>query len=90
MHCRPVVRYTTPAAITLVLNMFVHPLNEQGQHDLELLISAANLIRCISTIRLKPSEVAYIKDTNSFVMELVFLGTCAIRKASREETDHGT
>lgn len=90
MRCRPVVRYATPAAITLVLNMLVHPLNEQGQHDLELLISASNLIRCMTTSSLTPSEVACIKDTNSFIMELVFLGTCAIRKASREETDHGT
>lgn len=69
--------------------MLVHPLNEQGQHDLELLISTSNLIRCMATNSLTPSEVAYIKDTSSFVMELVFLGTCAIRKASREEVDHG-
>lgn len=90
MDCRPVVRYATPAAITLVLNMLVHPLNEQGQHDLELLISASNLIRCMTTSPLTPGEVACIKDTNSFIMELVFLGTCAIRKASREEADHET
>lgn len=90
MHYRPVVRYATPAAITLVLNMLIHPLNEQGQHDLELLISASNLIRCMTTRPLTPNEVACIKDTNSFIMELVFLGTCAIRKAGRDETDQGT
>lgn len=90
MHCRPVVRYATPAATTLVLNMLVHPLNEQGQHDLELLISTSNLTRCMTTGRLTPSEVACIKDTSSFVMELVFLGTCAIRKASKEETNYET
>lgn len=90
MRYRPVVRYATPASITLVLNILVHPLNEQGQQDLELLISAGNLIRCMTTSPLTPSELTCIKDTNSFIMELVFLGTCAIRKASREQADHRT
>lgn len=70
--------------------MLVHPLNEQGQHDLELLISTSNLIRCMTTSSMTAGEVACIKDTSSFVMELVFLGTCAIRKASREEANHDT
>jgi hypothetical protein len=42
----------------------------------------------MTTSTLAPSEVAYIKDTSSFIMELVFLGTCAMRKAGRDEADH--
>lgn len=90
-YCRPVIRYAAPAAITLFLNMLIHPFNEQGQRDLELLIASSNLIRSMATSsKLTPDEVAYIKNTSSFMMELVFLGTCAIRKAGREEADCGT
>lgn len=90
IYCRPVIRYAASAAITLFLNMLIHPHNEQGQRDLELLIASSNLIRSMAASPLAPDEVAYLKNTSSFMMELVFLGTCAIRKAGREEADCGT
>lgn len=87
MYRSSVVRYATPAAITILLEMLVHPRSEQVQSDLELLIAASNSIRRMATSMSAPSEVAYIKNTSSFIMELVFLGTCAIRKAGRVEAD---
>lgn len=52
-------------------------------------MSASNLIRRMPTSTLAPGEVASIKDTTSFVMGLVSLGTCAITRAGRDEVDKG-
>ncbi|KAJ5390383.1 uncharacterized protein N7496_001451 [Penicillium cataractarum] len=52
--------------------------------DLELLISAANTIRNMPVRALTKTEVSHIRELSKFVMRLVWLGTCAVTKAEKE------
>ncbi|KAJ5653952.1 hypothetical protein N7490_000955, partial [Penicillium lividum] len=84
---RFVTFYSSTAALSLFLNIVIHPLDSQSRLDLELLISAANMIRNIPVRALTQGEVARVQDIGSFVMRLVWLGTCAVTKAEKEECD---
>lgn len=79
--------YSSTAALSLFLNIVIHPLDSQSRLDLELLISAANIIRNIPVRALTQGEVARVQETGNFVMRLVWLGTCAVTKAEKEERD---
>jgi hypothetical protein len=81
---RFVTFYSIAAALTLFLNIVIHPLDAQSRIDLELLISAANTIRNMPVRALTKSEVSHIRELSKFVMRLVWLGTCAVTKAERE------
>lgn len=70
--------------MALWFNILLDPLDPQSSADLELLSSAADLVRSIPVRRLTPREVAYMKLVDSFVAELVRLGKCAIAKMTRE------
>lgn len=63
----------------------MHPLFTQAQLDLELLISAANLIRGIQSHALTKREMDRVQETSNFIMRLVWLGSCAVTKAKRED-----
>ncbi|KAF3386318.1 hypothetical protein F1880_000258, partial [Penicillium rolfsii] len=76
--------YSTAAALTLFLNIVIHPLDTQSRIDLELLISAANTIRNMPVQALTKSEHFHIRELSKFIMRLVWLGTCAVTKAERE------
>jgi hypothetical protein len=75
--------YFTTAAMSLFLNIVIHPLDPQAQLDLELLMSAANTMRSIPARNLTQAEIARVHEESKFVMRLVWLGTCAMTKADR-------
>ncbi|KAJ6109459.1 hypothetical protein N7486_001694 [Penicillium sp. IBT 16267x] len=81
---RFITAYSTTAATSLFLNIVIHPLDKQAQRDLELLISAANMIRNMPMTTSTQREANRIQETASFVMRLVWLGSCAVTKAERE------
>ncbi|KAJ5746001.1 hypothetical protein N7520_011183 [Penicillium odoratum] len=84
---RFVTLYSSTAALSLFLNIVIHPLDSQSRLDLELLISAVNMIRNIPVRALTQGEITRVQETGSFVMRLVWLGTCAVTKAEKEECD---
>ncbi|KAK6218495.1 fungal specific transcription factor [Colletotrichum tabaci] len=86
-HLWFLIFYTTNAAISLFLNIVIHPEEVDGQLDLELLISAANTLRMIKPRGAVPDEGARIQQHSDFIMWLVWLGSCAITK-QREENGH--
>ncbi|KAJ5553258.1 hypothetical protein N7494_002636 [Penicillium frequentans] len=86
---RFITAYSTTAATSLFLNIVIHPLDKQAQRDLELLISAANMIRNMPMVTLTQRETNLIQETASFVMRLVWLGSCAMTKAEREINSTG-
>ncbi|KAK2040917.1 fungal-specific transcription factor domain-containing protein [Colletotrichum somersetense] len=73
--------YTTNAAISLFLNIIIHPEEADGQLDLELLISAANTIRIMKPRTTVKGEGTRIQQHSEFIMWLVWLGSCAITKS---------
>lgn len=73
--------------MSLFLNIVIHPLDAQASLDLELLISAANLIRNMSVRTLMQSEIDCVQELSNFVMRLVWLGTCAVTKAQKEQKE---
>ncbi|KAJ5295538.1 hypothetical protein N7508_010359 [Penicillium antarcticum] len=75
--------YFTTAAMSLFLDIVIHPFNPQAQLDLELLMSAANTMRSLATCKLTQSEVARVQEESKFVLRLVWLGTCAMTTADR-------
>lgn len=81
---RAVVFYPTAAMMSLFFNLLMNPLEEQAQADLELLSSAAGLVRQMPVRRLTPHELAHMKLVNDFVAELIRLSKCAIAKATKE------
>lgn len=89
MTCRFLIFYTTNAAISLFLNIVIHPEEVDGQLDLELLISAANTLRVIKPRGAVPDEGARIQQHSDFIMWLVWLGSCAITKQREENGHHG-
>ena len=69
--------------MALFLNLLIHPLDAQSQRDLELLVSTTNLVRSMPVHTLTHGEIERVQETGSFVMGLVWLGSCAIMKAER-------
>ncbi|OHF03988.1 fungal specific transcription factor domain-containing protein [Colletotrichum orchidophilum] len=80
--------YATNAAISLFLNMIIHPEDSDGQLDLELLISAANAIRTAIPSASTHDESTRIQRTSDFIMWLTWLGSCAITKSKEEGLQH--
>lgn len=70
--------------MSIFFNILMHPLEDQAKVDLELLSSAADLVKSMPASRLTPHELAYMKLVNDFVAELIRLCNCAIAKATRE------
>jgi hypothetical protein len=68
----------------LFLHILAEPSAPKAKADMELLSSAADLIRSMPIHRLTPHETGHIELVNDFITELVRLGNCAIFKTSRE------
>ncbi|RSL97755.1 hypothetical protein CEP52_010738 [Fusarium oligoseptatum] len=79
-----VVFYPTAAMMSLFFNLLMNPLEDRAQADLELLSSAAGLVRQLPVRRLTPHELSHMKLVNDFVTELIRLCKCAIAKATKE------
>ncbi|KAH6988259.1 hypothetical protein BKA56DRAFT_578558 [Ilyonectria sp. MPI-CAGE-AT-0026] len=86
-----IVFYPTAAILTLFFNILIRPLDPQAKFDLELLKSAADIIKSIPVWRLTPYEIEYVEAVDEFAAELVRLGNCAIVKEARarEQQKHG-
>lgn len=82
---RFIIFYPATAAMSLFLNMVIHPLDDDVHLDLERLVSSANVIRSIPTQDLTDEEIRLVRDVRDFIMGLVWLGTSAITKANSEE-----
>ena len=80
-----IVPYLTTAAMSLFLNILIHPLDHTAQLDLETLISVANTVRNTLGGESTHGERSLLQGTSDFVMRLVWLGTCAVTKATRTE-----
>ncbi|CAG7947779.1 unnamed protein product [Penicillium salamii] len=81
---RLIVSYLTTAAMSLFLNIIIHPLDHMAQMDLETMISVANTICNTHGNESTQGERCRLQETSDFVMRLVWLGTCAVTKARRE------
>lgn len=85
---RLIVSYLTTAAMSLFLNIIIHPLDHMAQMDLETMISVANTICNTHGNESTQGERCRLQETSDFVMRLVWLGTCAVTKARREWACH--
>ncbi|WAO96976.1 Zn(2)-C6 fungal-type domain-containing protein [Fusarium falciforme] len=79
--------YPFVAAMSLFMNILIHPLDPQVQIDLEILASTISIFQNVPVQALTSDETEYIKEMNNFVTELVRLGNCALWKARREEKE---
>ncbi|KAF4910932.1 putative transcriptional regulatory protein [Colletotrichum fructicola] len=81
------IHHATNAAISLFLDMIIHPCSSNGSLDLELLISAANTIKSLANRVRTPVEADRVQETGDFFMWLMWLGSCAIAKAKEAPFD---
>ncbi|KAM5372492.1 hypothetical protein ACJZ2D_007530 [Fusarium nematophilum] len=79
--------YPPVAAMSLFMNILIHPVDTQAKNDLEILASAVSIFQNVAVRTLTNDEIEHIQELNNFVTELVRLGNCAIWKARREERD---
>lgn len=70
--------------MTLFFNILINPLDPQSKEDMELLNSAADLIRSMPVRKVTAYEIGHIKMVDDFVAEMLRLGNCAIEKETRE------
>ncbi|KAB5513067.1 hypothetical protein GE09DRAFT_981493 [Coniochaeta sp. 2T2.1] len=84
-----IVFYPTAAIMTLFFSILLNPLDTQAKLDLELLSSAADLVRNMPIRRLTENEIEHLKMVDDFVAELIRLGNCAISKAKGERELEG-
>ena len=75
---RFVTFYSTTAAMSLFLNIIIHPYDTQLQCDLEILMSLANAIRSMPRASLPEDDMCHSEEICIFIMKLVWLGTCAV------------
>ncbi|KAL1874776.1 hypothetical protein VTK73DRAFT_195 [Phialemonium thermophilum] len=76
-------RYSLVAAMSLFVNVVVHPLGSQAQADLEALVAGTGAIQTIPLRNLSGDETEQIRDVNNFILELVRLGNCALWEAKK-------
>ncbi|KAK2685239.1 hypothetical protein QWA68_015961 [Fusarium oxysporum] len=84
------VFYPTAAVTMLFLQILAEPLASQAKADIELLSSAAELIRGMPIQKPTQHEIDHIQLVNDFITELIRLGKCAISKAGREMATGGS
>lgn len=70
--------------MSLFLNIVIHPLDPPAQLDLEVLMSGANAVRNPCAHDLTQVGRLRLQKASNFVMRLVWLGTCAVTKATSE------
>ncbi|CAI4214058.1 unnamed protein product [Parascedosporium putredinis] len=78
--------YPPVAAMSLFVNIIIHPLAPLAQKDLELLASSVGISQTVSSGVGKGTEeeMGYLQAMNEFIMELVRLANCAMWKARNE------
>ena len=71
-------------AMSLFVNILIHPFGSSAQSDMETLSSAVGITRSIPTASLSIQEMEHIEEMGDFMTELARLGGCAIWKAKKE------
>ncbi|KAH8897325.1 hypothetical protein GQ53DRAFT_713061 [Thozetella sp. PMI_491] len=79
------VFYPTVAAMSLFVNILLHPLSSQSELDVDILGGAASIIQSMPVDALTYEDLKHMQELTEFVLELVRLGRCAVVKAKREE-----
>lgn len=87
-NLRSVISFTVNAAISLFLDMVIHPQSTTGQLDLELLVSSANTVKSVGLLSASTQEEGVrVHAVSDLIMWMVWLGSCAINKAKEEPRD---
>lgn len=76
--------YLRAAVKVLFVNILTDPLKPQAKSDLDLMRSAAILIRNMPGYNLSYHEAGSMQSVDCFVDELIRLGNCAILKSAQE------
>ncbi|KAH7120632.1 hypothetical protein EDB81DRAFT_914342 [Dactylonectria macrodidyma] len=79
------VFYPTTAIMSLFLNVVTYPLGPLTKADLELISSAASLVKHMPVCRLTLRELEYMSLVHDFIAELVRLGNLAIKRAKAKQ-----
>lgn len=87
---RLMAHYAPMTAMSLFVNILIHPFGSSARSDMETLSSAAGITRSIPTAALSVREMEHVEDIGEFMMELSRLGSCAIWKAKKEGKSCGT
>ncbi|KAJ3534987.1 hypothetical protein NM208_g7319 [Fusarium decemcellulare] len=78
--------YPPVAAMTLFMNILLHPLDARVQTDLGILASSVSIFQGLPAQPLTNREIECIQEISNFVAELVRLGNAAIWKARQVES----
>jgi len=78
------ISYAPPAAMSLFVNVLVHPLHRSSDEDLRALGAALSNIRSMPLRGLTKEETDRLQGLHNFFMELVRLGNCAVWKAKKD------
>ncbi|KAL6868812.1 hypothetical protein ACO1O0_000132 [Amphichorda felina] len=78
--------YPVSALMSLFFNILRNPHHEYAVHDVELIISAVDIIRSMPMRRVTARETAYLQRMDVFLVELSRLARCAIDKRRGEQT----
>ncbi|KAI6781573.1 C6 zinc finger domain-containing protein [Emericellopsis cladophorae] len=76
--------YAPIAAMSLFVNILIHPLGERADSDLEHLTMAVGVIRSIPLGNLSADDIDYAQTMCDFMVELIRLGNCAIWKTKKD------
>ncbi|KAH7163451.1 hypothetical protein B0J13DRAFT_37257 [Dactylonectria estremocensis] len=79
------VFYPTAAIIPLFFNILTNPLDPQAEDDLDILSSAADLIRNMPICKVTSRESGHINMVLEYVGEVIEFARCAMSKARREQ-----
>ena len=77
-----VIFYPVNAVMTVFLNILANPQDLQAKEDVRLLQKTPDIIRDVQK-PLTYNAHTYINTIESFVAEMVRLGTCAIERAEQ-------
>lgn len=78
------VFYAPTAAMSLFVNILVHPLHASSDEDLKALGAALRNIQNMPIRDLTRGETERLQELHNFIMELVRLGNCAVWKAKKD------
>lgn len=85
-----IASYPPMAAVSLFVNILIHPMQPEAQPDLEIMASTVSTLQNISLPAITDEEVDFLQETSEFVAELVRLGNAAIWKARKEGKSEGS
>ncbi|KAM0346272.1 hypothetical protein ACHAPU_005699 [Fusarium lateritium] len=83
-----VSHYAPMAAMSIFMNILIHPLGPFADNDLRILSSISTITRELPAERLPTEEIEHIQEISEFVMELVRLSHSAAWKVKRGEREH--